>query len=177
MPEDVLKKDVKYIKGVGPNRVKILNKLGIYTLNDLITYFPRAYEDRSQIKSICDIQDGEKVTIEASVIQGVNLRMLGKHRSIAKAIISDGTDNINVTWFNQPYIKTELKKGEVYRFFGKVNIKSGVREMNSPVFDEIGNYKNTSKIIPVYPLTEDIKASTLRKIIEAGLLTTAKNIH
>ena len=174
MPEDVLKKDVKYIKGVGPNRVKILNKLGIYTLNDLITYFPRAYEDRSQIKSICDIQDGEKVTIEASVIQGVNLRMLGKHRSIAKAIISDGTDNINVTWFNQPYIKTELKKGEVYRFFGKVNIKSGVREMNSPVFDEIGNYKNTSKIIPVYPLTEDIKASTLRKIIEAGLLTTAE---
>ena len=172
MPEDVLKKDVKYIKGVGPNRVKILNKLGIYTLNDLITYFPRAYEDRSQIKSICDIQDGEKVTIEASVIQGVNLRMLGKNRSIAKAIISDGTDNINVTWFNQPYIKTELKKGEVYRFFGKVNIKSGVREMNSPVFDEIGNYKNTSKIIPVYPLTEDIKASTLRKIIEAGLLTT-----
>ena len=61
MPEDVLKKDVKYIKGVGPNRVKILNKLGIYTLNDLITYFPRAYEDRSQIKSICDIQDGENL--------------------------------------------------------------------------------------------------------------------
>lgn len=174
MPEDILKNDVKYIKGVGPNRVKILNKLGIYTLHDLITYFPRAYEDRSQIKSICDVQDGEKVTIEASVIQGVNLRMLGRHRSIAKAIISDGTDNIVITWFNQPYIKTEIKKGEIYRFFGKVSIKSGVREMNSPVFDEIGNYKNTSKIIPVYPLTEDIKASTLRRIIEAGLISVGE---
>ena len=174
MPEEILKNDVKYIKGVGPNRVKILNKLGIYTLQDLITYFPRAYEDRSQIKSICDVQDGEKVTIEASVIQGVNIRMLGRHRSIAKAIISDGTDNIVITWFNQPYIKTEIKKGEVYRFFGKVSLKSGVREMNSPVFDEIGNYKNTSKIIPIYPLTEDIKASTLRRIIEAGLISVGE---
>ena len=169
MPEENLKKDVKYIKGVGPNRVKVLNKLGIYSVKDLITYFPRAYEDRSQIKSICDVQDGEKITIEATVVQGVNFRMLGKHKSVSKAIISDGTEEVLVTWFNQPYIKTEIKRGETYRFFGKIIIKNGIREMNSPVFDEIGNYKNTSKIIPVYPLTEDIKASTLRRIIEAGL--------
>ena len=94
MPEDILKKDVKYIKGVGPNRVKVLNKLGINSLKDLITYFPRAYEDRSQIKSICDMQDGEKATIEATVVQGVTTRMLERHRSIAKAVISDGTENI-----------------------------------------------------------------------------------
>ena len=169
MPEDILKKDVKYIKGVGPNRVKVLNKLGINSLKDLITYFPRAYEDRSQIKSICDIQDGEKATIEATVVQGVTTRMLMRRRSIAKAIISDGTENILVTWFNQPYIKSELKRGETYRFYGRVSIKNGEREMNSPVFDEIGKYKNTSKIIPIYPLTEDIKATTLRRIIEAGL--------
>jgi len=169
MPDDILKKDVKYIKGVGPNRVKVLNKLGINSLKDLITYFPRAYEDRSQIKSICDIQDGEKATIEATIVQGVTTRMLMKRRSIAKAVISDGTENILVTWFNQPYIKSELKRGETYRFYGRVSIKNGEREMNSPVFDEIGKYKNTSKIIPIYPLTEDIKATTLRRIIEAGL--------
>ena len=174
MPEDILKKDVKYVKGVGPNRVKLLNKLGIHSLNDLITYYPRAYEDRSQIKSICDVQDGEKVTIEATVVQGVATRMLMRHRSIAKAIISDGTENIIVTWFNQPYIKNEIKRGETYRFFGKVTIKNGEREMTSPVFDEIGKYKNTSKIIPIYPLTEDIKASTLRRIIETGLEIAGK---
>ena len=129
MPEDILKKDVKYVKGVGPNRVKLLNKLGIHSLNDLITYYPRAYEDRSQIKSICDVQDGEKVTIEATVVQGVATRMLMRHRSIAKAIISDGTENIIVTWFNQPYIKNEIKRGETYRFYGKVTIKNGEREM------------------------------------------------
>ena len=82
-----LNKDVKFVKGVGPNRVKGLNKLGIRTVNDLITYYPRAYEDRSQIKSICDIQDGEKTTLEATVLQGVNVRMLRNRKSIAKAII------------------------------------------------------------------------------------------
>lgn len=128
MPEDILKKDVKYIKGVGPNRVKVLNKLGINSLKDLITYFPRAYEDRSQIKSICDIQDGEKATIEATIVQGVTTRMLMKRRSIAKAVISDGTENILVTWFNQPYIKSELKRGETYRFYGRVSIKNGERK-------------------------------------------------
>lgn len=164
-----LKKDVKFIKGVGPNRVKVLNKLGIFTLDDLITYFPRAYEDRSLIKKISDTLDNDKVTIEAYVIQGPTTRMFGRNRSITKAVVSDGSDNLMITWFNQPYIRNEIKRDTTYRFFGKVQVKSGLREMNSPVFDEIGNNKNTSRIVPIYPLTEDIKASTLRKIIENGL--------
>ena len=61
--ETDLKNDVKYIKGVGPARAKSLNKLGIYTLKDLITYFPRDYEDRSIIKDISNTTDGEKVTV------------------------------------------------------------------------------------------------------------------
>ena len=59
-----LTKDVKYVKGVGPNRVTLLNKLGIFTLNDLITYYPRTYEDRSKPKQIYEINDGEEVLIE-----------------------------------------------------------------------------------------------------------------
>ena len=60
-----LEKDVKYIKGVGPNRVKLLNKLNIFILKDVITYYPRAYEDRSKPKSLCECMDGEEVVIEA----------------------------------------------------------------------------------------------------------------
>lgn len=60
-----LNKDVKYIKGVGPNRVQLLNRLGIFTLKDLITYFPRTYEDRSNPKLIAECIDGEEVLIEA----------------------------------------------------------------------------------------------------------------
>ena len=82
-----LKKEIQYIKGVGPTRAKVLNKLGIFTLEDLITYYPRDYEDRSKIKSIADTQDGEKCSIEAVAVSGVNLRMLGRYKSIEKLIV------------------------------------------------------------------------------------------
>lgn len=59
-----LNQDVKYVKGVGPNKVKLLNKLNIHTLNDLITYYPRDYEDRSIITKLKDVEDNEKYTIE-----------------------------------------------------------------------------------------------------------------
>ncbi len=164
-----LKKEIQYVKGVGPTRAKILNKLGIYTLEDLITYYPRDYEDRSKIKPISDAQDGEKCSIEATAVSSVNLRMLGRYKSIEKLIVRDETDTCMITWFNQPYIKTQIKRGEKYRFFGKMTIKNGVKEINSPVFDAIEKSNNTGKIIPVYPLTYDIKASAIRKVIQNGL--------
>ena len=64
-----LKKDVKYVKGVGPNRVQLLNRLGIFTLEDLITYFPRTYEDRSKPKKIAECIDGEEALLEAVSIR------------------------------------------------------------------------------------------------------------
>ena len=164
-----LKNDVKYVKGVGPSRVKSLNKLGIYTLGDLITYFPRNYEDRSQIKKISEVQDGEKVTIEARAIASVSTRMLGRYKSIEKVMVTDETDNCTITWFNQTYISKQIKRGSTYRFYGKMNVKMGLKEMMSPVFDELGKNNNTGKIIPAYPLISEIKPTTMRRIIQNGL--------
>lgn len=164
-----LKKEVQYVKGVGPARAKSLNKLGIYTLEDLITYYPRDYEDRSKIQTIASVQDGEKCTIEGIAVTGVNMRMLGRCRSIEKLVIKDETDTCTITWFNQPYIKNQIHRGDTYRFYGKMTVKSGIRELNSPVFDAIKNSNNTGKIIPVYPLIYEIKSSTIRKVIQNGL--------
>lgn len=164
-----LKKEVKYVKGVGPNRAESLNKLGIYTLNDLITYFPRSYEDRSIIKKISDVLDGEKCTIEARLVTPVATRMLGRYKSIERCVVTDESDNCTITWFNQTYISKQLKRGETYRIFGKMSIKNGIREIVSPVFDQIDKHNNTGKIIPIYPLIHEIKASTIRKVIESGL--------
>ena len=164
-----LSNDVKYVKGVGPSRVKSLNKLGIYTLEDLITYFPRDYEDRSKIRKIAEVQDGEKVTIEARALASVNTRMLGRNKSIEKVMVTDETDNCTITWFNQTYIAKQIKRGNKYRFFGKMNVKMGLKEMMSPVFDEIGKNNNTGKIIPAYPLINEIKPSTMRRVIQNGL--------
>ena len=169
-----LNKEIQYVKGVGPARAKSLNKLGIYTLGDLITYYPRDYEDRSIIKKIDEVKDGEKCTIEASAVTTVNLRMLGRTRSIEKVIVRDDTDSCMLTCFNQPYVKQQIKMDSTYRFYGKMTVRGGTHEMSSPVFDTLDKNNNTSKIIPVYPLIHEVKPSTIRKVIQNGLELTGK---
>ena len=166
-----LSKDIQFVKGVGPSKSKLLQVLGINTLNDLITYYPRDYEDRSQVKNIASSIDGEKVLINATVITDVNVRMFGRYKSIEKVIVNDGTENCLITWFNQPYIKQNIKRGNKYKFFGKLVKKGGQIQMNSPIYEEIEKSQTTGKIVPVYPLTYELNANALRKIMQNGLET------
>ena len=168
-----LNKDVKYVKAVGPNRVKLLNKLNIYTLKDLITYYPRDYEDRSKPKNIYECVDGEETSIEAMVSSKMSELHKGR-MTVSKLSVRDQTGICHITWFNQGYLRDRFQMGKMYRFYGKISIKGSRIEMISPVFDEIDETKNTGKIIPIYPLTFELKQSTLRRIIENGL-TEVKN--
>ena len=164
-----LDKDVKYVKTVGPNRVQLLNKLNIYTLKDLIEYYPRDYEDRSKPKNLYECTDGEEVLIEAMAAGRITEMHKGR-MTISRLIVKDQTGTCYITWFNQGYLRDKFQPGRMYRFFGKISNKNGRLEMNSPVYDEIDQSKNTGKIIPIYPLTYELKQNTLRKIIENGLL-------
>ena len=164
-----LNKDVKYVKTVGPNRVKLLNKLNIYTLKDLIEYYPRDYEDRSKPKNLYECVDGEEVLIEAMPTGRISEMHKGR-MTISKLIVKDQTGTCYITWFNQGYLRDKFQPGRMYRFFGKISIRGSRYEMNSPVYDEIDQSKNTGKIIPIYPLTFELKQNTLRRIIENGLL-------
>lgn len=101
-------KDVKYIKGVGPNRVKLLNKLGIFTLKDLITYYPRNYEDRSKPKNIIECSDGEEALIEAIVVSRMTeIRLKGK--TMYKLQVRDESGIATAIWFNQSYLKNKFQ--------------------------------------------------------------------
>ena len=163
-----LEKDVKYIKGVGPNRVKLLNKLGIFTLKDLITYYPRTYEDRSKPKNIAECIDGEEVLIEAYATGRVSdVRLRGK--TMQKLVIRDETGVATAVWFNQSYLKNKFEQGKKYTFYGKINNTFGRITINSPVFDEEGKTSNTGKIVPIYPLTYSLSQNTIRKIMENGI--------
>ena len=164
-----LNKDVKYVKTVGPNRVKLLNKLNIYTLKDLIEYYPRDYEDRSKPKNLYECTDGEEVLIEAMPTGRISEMHKGR-MTISRLIVKDQTGTCYITWFNQGYLRDKFQPGRMYRFFGKISIRGSRYEMNSPVYDEIDQSKNTGKIIPIYPLTFELKQNTLRRIIENGLL-------
>ena len=166
-----LNKDVKFIKGVGPNRVKLLNKIGIFTLKDLITYYPRTYEDRSKPKCICECLDGEEALIEGVVCNRLTeVRM--PHKTMQKLVIRDETMSATITWFNQSYLKNKFVVGKKYSFYGKISNQFGKVSMTSPVFDEIGKAQNTGRIVPIYPLTFSLSQNILRKIIEAGLKET-----
>ena len=171
-----LNKDVKYVKSVGPSRVKLLNKLNIFTLKDLITYFPRDYEDRSKPKEICECIDGEETLIQAVVVSRVTEIRL-RRMTMYKLVIRDETATCTAVWFNQSYLKNIFKVGEKYNFYGKISKKAGKIEIASPVFDMAGKTNNTGKIIPLYPLTYNLSQNVIRKIIENGLSEVYGNLE
>lgn len=162
-------KEIQYIKGVGPNRAMLLNKLGINTLKDLITYYPRGYEDRGKALKIAELIDGEDSLIEAIVVSKINENKVRKNMTIYKLIVRDDTGTCVMTWFNQSYLKNKFIMGKKYKFFGKVSKRYGTTEMNSPVFEEAEVSKNTGKIVPIYPTTYNLSQNMIRQIVENGL--------
>ena len=164
-----LEKEIKYIKGVGPNRASILNKLGIYNLKDLITYFPREHEDRGNPKNISELIDGEEALICAFPVARMSEIKIRKNLTLCKLIVRDETGTCQITWYNQSYLKNTFKQNERYKFYGKVSNKYGKIDMQSPVYELENSNKNTGKIIPIYSLTYNISQNTIRKIIENGL--------
>ena len=160
-----LNKPVQYIKGVGPNRVSLLKRLGIETLGDLISFFPREHEDRSKPKNISSLVDGEEALISAFPIGRMNEIRIRKNLTICKLFVRDETGGVEIDWYNQGYLKNNFTINKRYCFYGKVSRIT----MQSPVYDLDGTNKNTGKIIPIYPLTYKLSQNTMRKIMENGI--------
>lgn len=164
-----LLKDAKYIKGVGPNRIKQLNSLGIYTLEDVISYYPRGYENRGIKKDIAELVDGEDALIEAKCVSRMTEIRIRKNMTIYKLVVRDETATCTLTWFNVPFLKKRFIVGDTYKFFGKVKRKLNQIEMMTPIIDEQDSNKNTGRIIPIYSSTYNLSQNILRKIIENAL--------
>lgn len=173
-----LTKEVQYIKGVGPSKKLLLNKLGIFTLKDLITYYPRTYEDRSKPTKIACLEDGQEALIEAIATSRISeIRTKNKRVVLYKLIVRDETGSCTITWYNQKYLKNKIIPGNIYKFYGKVKKVQNRFEMFSPVFDIEENNKNTGKIIPIYPLTYNLSQNAIRQIIENGLGLVNKKLE
>jgi ATP-dependent DNA helicase RecG len=164
-----LNKEVQFIKGVGPNRVALLKKLGIETLGDLISFFPREHEDRSKPKNIADLIDGEEALISCYPIGRMNEIHIRKNMTICKLFVRDETGGLEIDWYNQTYLKNNFTVNKRYSFYGKVSIKGGKITMQSPIYELDGANKNTGKIVPIYPLTYSLSQNTIRKIMENGI--------
>lgn len=171
-----LNSSLQYLKGVGPARYEILQKLELNTIEDILNYFPREYEDRGNYKKIYELIDGETAAITAVIKTNVSEQRIRRNMAIYKVIAEDGTGNIILTWFNQPYIKKQLRVGQEYAFYGKVKNSLGRIEIQSPVFEELDKNKNTGKIIPIYPLTKGITQNVFRGIVELAVKSSLENV-
>lgn len=169
--KELLKKNVQYIKGVGEARAKLLHKLGIYDVEDIITYFPRDYEDRSRLKKINELIDGESCAFEGIIASKVSQHRFRKGLTLYKVLIKDETGAITASWFNQHYIGKVLRIGERFIFFGRISGRYKNLEVQSPVYEkhDIGEARNVLKIVPVYPSTADLTQNTIRATISSAL--------
>ncbi|NMB34309.1 MAG: ATP-dependent DNA helicase RecG [Clostridium sp.] len=174
---EILKKSIQYIKGVGEKRARLFHRLGIYSVEDIITCFPRDFEDRDKQKRICELLDGEKAAFEGVVISQVTQRCIRPGLTIYKAQIADDTGTITGTWYNQSFIKRVLKEGEQYIFYGKIKKKFGYSEISSPICERADReqYKSLMKIMPVYPSTTGLSQNVFRSVMQNALdLTVGK---
>jgi ATP-dependent DNA helicase RecG len=164
-----LNKPVRYLKGVGPKKATLLNKIGVNTIYDLITYYPRTYEDRAHLKLIGQIQDGEFTTIQATVIEH-KIIPTHKGKRLLKIILSDGTGKASLVCFNQFYLKDYLTKGTTIIISGKFERTFGGVEITNFTYEILTKNAedliHTGRIVPIYPLAEGLNARFLRALIK-----------
>jgi ATP-dependent DNA helicase RecG len=168
---DLQKQSIKYIKGVGESRQSLLKKLEINTVLDLLTHYPKDYEDRSKIKNIADLQSGELCSFEGTIVSKVNEARPRKGMTISKVSIQDSTGKIAAIWFNQHYIKNSFLIGTNYIFYGKVERKLNKLQILNPVFEKVDNneLKKSLKILPVYSSTKNLGQNIFRTIMQETL--------
>ena len=161
---------IRFIKGVGEAREKLMNKLGIFTLRDLVGYFPRAYEDRTKIYEINALVLGEKACVRAMVAETPKLMRIGKGREVVKLRAVDDAGSLDIVFFNSAYIKNVLKPGKSYIFYGKVEGTLLQPSMINPLFeDESKSGISTGIIVPIYGLTAKLSQSGIGVAVRNGL--------
>ncbi len=165
------------LQGVGPRHAETLARLGMQTLGDMLYYFPRRYDDYSQLKPIKDLFYGEQVTV-IGTIQSVHSRPIRSGKlTIIEVVISDGTGGLRLTFFNQPWLANRFKSGDAISVSGKIDQYLGRLVMNSPDWEAVDvENLHTNRIVPVYSLTERITQKWLRNLMNQVVTFWAPNV-
>lgn len=161
---------VRTLPGIGPARAKRLEKLGIFTARDLLLWYPRNYEDRRERASIREAPQDRPVCVKAMVATPPRSSYIRKGLELVKVNVVDDRDAMELTFFNQSYIRTALAQGQVCWFYGTVERKGSRYAMTNPVFELEDRQRFTQCIMPVYPLTAGISnnllAGAVRRVLE-----------
>ena len=161
---------VTILKGVGPSRAKQFEALNIYTLEDLICHFPRAYEDRTKFVTIGQLEPDVPACFKAMVMNTPRTAHIRKGLDLTKVQVADTTGRLNLTFFNQKFAADQLHYGEEYYFYGAINGDYAGCSMASPSFETLDSTPvTTRRVLPVYPLTAGISNTVMLKSIRQAL--------
>ncbi|WP_029758063.1 ATP-dependent DNA helicase RecG [Fusobacterium nucleatum] len=157
-------------KYITAKQLSNLKSLGINTLYDLVYYFPRAYDDRTNIKKIGELKFNEYVVLKANIMSVVNLTVRSG-KKIVKAMVTDGIGIMEILWFGMPYIKKSLRVGEEYLFIGQTK-KANIFQLINPEYKLYSGQQKVSEneILPIYSSNKNITQNSLRKLVEKFLV-------
>ncbi len=186
MQAKILSQDVpiRYIKGVGPRKAPLFEKLGVVGVSDLLYYLPRRYEDRSRIVGLKDLEVGQFQTVIGQV-RKTSLFTAGTGTRILEVTIAGDNRTLLGVWYNQPFMKKVFQEGQTVVFYGKVELTRKI-QISHPVFEILdaetqksllsegpGTLLDIGRIVPVYSLTENLTQKYLRKTVHNAISSFA----
>lgn len=168
--------EIQFLKGIGEKRARLFNRLGLFYVDELLDYFPRAYEDRTTFRTVKELQSGEYACVRATVSAPVSHAYIRKGMELFKTKVFDGSGEIALTFFNAPYVKAALQTGGCYRFYGKTEGEGYRRQMVNPVFEAADKENGvTGCVIPLYHTTQGLSQGLLRSAVKQAISLTLEN--
>lgn len=159
--------ELREIKGIGEKTEQLFNKVGVYSANDLINYYPRAYDTFANPQNIEDSEIGEITSIDGVICKSATIEKVKNLQIISVYIKDKNMDTLRLTWFNMPFLKNKLKLGMRYIFRGSIIYKSGAKVMQQPQIYTLGEYETKLyEMQPVYPLTKGLTNNMVSKAIK-----------
>ena len=170
MESPSLKTSIRTLTGVGEARARAFGRMGITDLGGLVSFFPRAYEDRTVFKPIAMLMEGESVCVRGTVATEPVLSRVRGRLELVKFKVVDDSGVLDVTYFNQSYIKDQLRRGEDYVFYGRVGVQGARRQMTNPVFErESASGGVTGRIMPIYRLVSGLNQRAVMGCVRQAL--------
>ncbi|MBR5507011.1 MAG: ATP-dependent DNA helicase RecG [Clostridia bacterium] len=166
---EYLNSPITVLKGVGPKKANLFEKIGISTIWDLVYNFPAGYDDRRTIKKICDCQVGETCCIKIRPLRQIVERRLKPKLSLFLLYGTDGFDNVTVKWFSAPFAKPSLKSGHIYTVYGTLSSQNGRKEFDMRYMEDSLDAKYTECIVPIYHATSGLTTKTISDTVNLAL--------
>lgn len=175
--QDVRDMPITALRGVGPAKQAAYARLGVFTVGDLLYHFPRAYENRGNVKRLCECDGQSKASVIMTVATQPRRAMIRKGMTLVKFRAFDDSGDCEIVYINQDYVQSMFPVGSQFRFYGKVEFDGKRYHMSSPVTEPVIEGKPLPPLHPVYPLTEGLSSKQIGQHMEMALSLAARGLE